>query len=272
MMLWKNGNKRIGLCVVVVTCCLLLGAIWVVLATPETVLAAKPEPGENPGGNVVKQDIPGVVTLGTGSITDDGATPSEYSDSEAGTTCFIGRRRGIWVSLSKNSPRSMNLTLGTLVADSFSIGDVEISQGDDPWGDQIMSPEAVNNLTEPEGAIYQVDLGIAPFQNVSGLPKDSTLDASTKLHFLDVEGNQWGLYFGRGRPLGVEDGWGGARFFTELTAAPVIVSCLTLNQSWTVDSSTPGYLWYRGSRKNAPWIYVGKYINVSWSCDVDYIP
>ncbi|MFC1636387.1 hypothetical protein ACFL5Z_16280 [Planctomycetota bacterium] len=41
-MLWKNRNKRIGLCVMVVTSCLVMAAVWAVLATPETALAKKP--------------------------------------------------------------------------------------------------------------------------------------------------------------------------------------------------------------------------------------
>ncbi|MFC1604724.1 hypothetical protein ACFL5F_06825 [Planctomycetota bacterium] len=41
-MLWKNRNKRVGLCVMVVTSCLVMTAVWTVLATPETALAKKP--------------------------------------------------------------------------------------------------------------------------------------------------------------------------------------------------------------------------------------
>jgi len=42
-MLCKNRNKKVGLCVMVVTASLILAAIWVALAAPETALAAKPE-------------------------------------------------------------------------------------------------------------------------------------------------------------------------------------------------------------------------------------
>ena len=47
MMLWKNRNKKVGLCVMVVMASLVLAAVWAVLATPETALAKKPD---NPGG------------------------------------------------------------------------------------------------------------------------------------------------------------------------------------------------------------------------------
>ncbi|MFC1795185.1 hypothetical protein ACFL3Q_16565 [Planctomycetota bacterium] len=42
-MLWKNRNKRVGLCLMVVTSCLVLTAVWIVLATPGTALAKKPD-------------------------------------------------------------------------------------------------------------------------------------------------------------------------------------------------------------------------------------
>jgi hypothetical protein len=41
MMLWKNRNKKIGLCVMILTSCFILATIWAVVATPETALAAK---------------------------------------------------------------------------------------------------------------------------------------------------------------------------------------------------------------------------------------
>jgi Tol biopolymer transport system component len=54
-MFGKNRNKKVGLCVMVVTVCLVLAALWAVLATSETALAAAPA---GKGGGV-QQDIPG---------------------------------------------------------------------------------------------------------------------------------------------------------------------------------------------------------------------
>jgi len=49
MMLWKNRNKRVGLCVMVVASCLAVATAWALLATPETALAKKPpKPGDEP--------------------------------------------------------------------------------------------------------------------------------------------------------------------------------------------------------------------------------
>lgn len=265
-MLKKNRKKRIRLYVKVVTCCLVLASVTVVLTTPETALTAPPE--ENPGGNVVKQDIPGELTLTGVSLTGDSS--STYSNLEAGTTCFIGRRRGIWVTLSKSSPRTMNLTLNTLDISPYNIpsGDGYISPGDDPWGvDTGVTPPGLP--TEQPIPISQVELGIAPSLNVSGLGSGEVLLASTKLIFLDSAGDQWGLFFGPGRTT--EDGWGGSRFLTSLDTPEVIIDCITQNKEWEVNSNTPGYLWYRGSRKNAPWVYVGK-SDIAWSCNVNSLP
>ena len=41
-MLWKNRNKKVGLCVMVAMASLVLVGIWAVLATPEAALAKKP--------------------------------------------------------------------------------------------------------------------------------------------------------------------------------------------------------------------------------------
>jgi hypothetical protein len=41
-MLQKNRNKRVGLCVMVVSSCLVLAVVWAFLARPETALAKKP--------------------------------------------------------------------------------------------------------------------------------------------------------------------------------------------------------------------------------------
>ncbi len=44
-MFGKNKNKKVGLCVMVVTSCFILAVLWAVLATPETALAKKPDGG-----------------------------------------------------------------------------------------------------------------------------------------------------------------------------------------------------------------------------------
>ncbi len=51
-MFGKNRNKKVGICVMVVTSCFILAGLWAVLATPETALAHKDpdDPGHSHGG------------------------------------------------------------------------------------------------------------------------------------------------------------------------------------------------------------------------------
>jgi hypothetical protein len=49
-MFGKNRNKKVGICVMVVTASLVLAGLWAVLATPETALAAPKKPKPPKGG------------------------------------------------------------------------------------------------------------------------------------------------------------------------------------------------------------------------------
>ncbi len=49
-MFGKNRKKTVGLCVMVVTSCFILAALWAVLATPETALAHKTGEKHNHSG------------------------------------------------------------------------------------------------------------------------------------------------------------------------------------------------------------------------------
>ena len=49
-MFGKNRKKKVGICVMVVTSCFILAALWAVLATPETALAAPKKPKPPKGG------------------------------------------------------------------------------------------------------------------------------------------------------------------------------------------------------------------------------
>ena len=70
MMLWKNRNKKVGLCVLIVTSCFILAALWPVMATPETAQAkSRPASGVNYKMVIDTEDpAPGPATL----LTDNG--------------------------------------------------------------------------------------------------------------------------------------------------------------------------------------------------------
>jgi len=275
MMLWKERNKRVGLCVTAVAGCLILAVAWAVLAMPETALADPP--AENPGGNVVKHDIPGVLKL-TGAdpdLTADDAQPPEYSNSEAGTSCFIGRRRSIWVTLSKTSPRSMNLDLSS----ELSVTDDDPTPGCDPWGVPTgITPPDLPIPDEGPMPIYQVSFSIAPYQNVSGLGNDPLL-ANAWLKFIDANGQRWEMYFGPGHADSGGE-WGGDRHLTNKEGAPAAppIQVVRTNPGveepkiWNADSlGAPGFLWYTGTKNNAPYVFAGKY-DIDWSCTVESLP
>ena len=65
-MFGKNRKKKVGLCVMVVTSCFILAALWAVLATPETALAkGKPPPKDKDDGG--KETRTYLVTFKSGS-------------------------------------------------------------------------------------------------------------------------------------------------------------------------------------------------------------
>ena len=282
----KSKNKRVEIGLMIVAICTVVAGLWAVLETPETALA---KPPDKPGRNVVQQDIPAILTFDAGGLSSDGGP---YNDLENGTSCAVGRRRSIWVDLGNNSPRRMNLTLGVPLTAVES--DPEI--GCDPLGD----PTGIDPPELPSGAISQVNLHIGHFLNVSGLGDEylgedfpycediegygdgynnNTMSATMDLLFFDELGEQWGLYFGPGRDA--DGDWGGGRHLTNKlgtqTAPPVKIQRTNPGENpkrWIVKphitqraegAVVPGFLWYKKSKKNAPWSFVGVF-DVPWSC------
>lgn len=88
-MFGKNKNKTVGLCVMVVAACLVMAAVWAVLATPETALAKKPD---NPGGGE-PEALHGSATfrdaLGD-RVRSDGEGPYTYTGSGKGGAILLG--------------------------------------------------------------------------------------------------------------------------------------------------------------------------------------
>ncbi|MHC4557388.1 MAG: hypothetical protein ACYTFW_08375 [Planctomycetota bacterium] len=67
----KSNNKRVGLCVMFVTSCIVLAAVWVVLATSKTALAAPPEGKDKGSGDTGTAPVC-IVFEGGGIQSDDG--------------------------------------------------------------------------------------------------------------------------------------------------------------------------------------------------------
>ena len=300
--------------------CMALVGLWAVLAVPGTALANQPDANGNhnhgddgdDGGNVVKSDIPAMLTLddllGDGITSDGGVgggTPS-YEDGFEAVSCVVGRRRTIWTTLAGRSDRKMELLLGDpdylpFAASRAMDGDIKV--GDNPSGDPVATPP---DPMDPEvwgGAttMHEVECVVALEHNVSGLgdiiddsvrrycPNEEPFDtmcANTRFTFYDGRGDQWRIAFGPGgRPIAADitdpladKFWPGEQYFTSPAAPPVVVKRLPDGEGgikkWEVFATgnpAPGFLWFKGSKKNAPWIYVGAF-NFHWGCTADSLP
>jgi hypothetical protein len=228
-MFGKNRNKKVGLCVMVVTACLVLAALWAVLATPETALAEKG--GKGKGGGDFK-DIPVCIEgLAGGVKTDDG----NYCASERGVTAFVGRRRAIKLGFKKNSNRTIFLTLGSPMATID--GDPSQPSGEKP--------------TLSGGKMVEPEFRVALLQNVSNMAVESKLQTTGRLTFLDENGTVWGLFWG-------PNDWAGGFDLTntENAAPPVSVERMPDTdeglRKWSVTTTgdNRAYLW-----KGAWWDY-----------------
>ena len=107
-MLWKNRNKRVGLCVTVVAGCLILATLWAVLAMPETALAVKPVVLH---GSVTFRDFPGteVPPLPADAIQSDG--DGDYVNDVDFTEIGLGGHFAVTVNLKKNAGRTVDVNL-----------------------------------------------------------------------------------------------------------------------------------------------------------------
>ncbi|MHC4593607.1 MAG: hypothetical protein ACYS19_01510 [Planctomycetota bacterium] len=106
-MFGKKRNKKVGLCLIVVTASLVLAAIWVVLATPQLSLADhrpghRGDGGKGPGGKEHTQDIPVTVEIfdrSPGVSSDGGGNPpGSYTDRKKDhISTFVGRNSGQFI-------------------------------------------------------------------------------------------------------------------------------------------------------------------------------
>jgi hypothetical protein len=91
-MFGKNRNKKVGLCVMVVTASLILAAVWAVLATPETALAKKPD---NPGGGGEPEVLHGTATFRDDlNEPDDPLDPFDRVLSDGDSYTYTGSGKG----------------------------------------------------------------------------------------------------------------------------------------------------------------------------------
>lgn len=215
-MLWKNRNKKVGLCVVIVTICFILAALWAVMATPETALAKKPGGG---GGGEVGQDIP-VCIVFDDAVGDDVKSDGDFycdGDSNKKVTAIVGRNFSIVLetnnSKKRTAGRTLWLDLGNPVGCATSVN-VDVSDGAggdvdgicDPCFDSVPDLPAERFGTPPLGQKFgypdRAKLQIWG-RDLDGLRVGNAVDTSSQMNF-SVGGQSWVLYWGSFK---VPGGW-----------------------------------------------------------------
>jgi hypothetical protein len=218
--MFVKKNKTVGLCVMVVAACLVLAALWAVLAAPETALAG----GKGKGDGDFK-DIPVCIEGLAGGVKTDGGS---YCASERGVTAFVGRRRSIVLRFKKNSNRTILLTLGDSLG--WIPGDPDYPQP--PLGGPTLS----------EGKMVEPEFRVALLQNVSNMTVGSELQTTGRLTFLDKNGTVWGLFWG-------PNDWAGGFDLTNINDdAPPVSIIRNSDVEWSVTTTEEGaghraYLW-----------------------------
>jgi hypothetical protein len=216
MMLWKNRNRRVGLCVTVVAGCLTLVILWAVLAMPETALAKKPvKPPGGGGGGEVGQEIPvGIAFDETGCIRSDqqdehGDVPYVDGEQKGKVTAVVGRNFNIQLDTNNINKRTAGRTVwldlsNALGCDASVKVDVSEGAGGDPDGicddciDSVPDLPAERFGTLPSGQQYgypdSAELYIRG-RDLDGLRVGNTVDTSAQMNF-SVGGQSWRLYWG----------------------------------------------------------------------------
>ena len=137
-MFGKNRNKKVGLCVMVVTAGLILATLWAVLAAPETALAKKPGGGGGGGGK--KQEISVSVTfrddVGDGVKSDDGGAYTRERGNKV--KAFIGMGGQLRLQTWDSTVRSIILNIPEIIGSGCPKGDFGhaglITLGEDDGG------------------------------------------------------------------------------------------------------------------------------------------
>ncbi len=185
----KNRNKTVGLCVMVVTACLVLATLWAVLATPETALGGKP------GGK--KQEISVSVTFRDGTddrVKSDCATGDCPYTRERGNKvkAFIGLggqlRLGTWDSTVRSILLNIPASACTLQG-GFGHANL-VTLGEDTDDDGVLTPEGLEGDIGHRLDLLAMDTG-----------SDNSKKAGLRITFPvpdNKNGDHWRLIFGGG--------------------------------------------------------------------------
>jgi hypothetical protein len=192
--LWKNRNKRVGLCVTVMAGCLILAILWAVLVIPKNALAKKPDKPPV-GDDDVFKDMPLCIKFGDGEIT-----PSEnpLCASTEGVTAFAGRNRTITLSIHKRTEDpNLVLSLGPKLVADTTLPDVDPDPAaDGGYFDGPGQPECPPPILG-SGRLYEPELQVGISVNVKDIDPETPLMTNGRLIFIDDVGQEYQLLWGK---------------------------------------------------------------------------
>ncbi|UCC99279.1 MAG: hypothetical protein JSW66_05215 [Phycisphaerales bacterium] len=98
----KNRNKKVGLCLMAVTTCLVLAGLWAVLTTPGTALAKKPPKPPSDGERTAMVTISGPM---------QSAGPHSFGLGETNQTLALNS----WIGIDRGAPVPISCTFAKTV-------------------------------------------------------------------------------------------------------------------------------------------------------------
>lgn len=250
----KRKNKRIGVCLMAVTSCLIVAVLWAVLATPETALAKKPGSG-GPSGET--QDIPVSAVIDDQSnegVSSDGG--GAYVDKKKDhISAFVGRRAGQFIldtnTNNAEGGRTMKLNFSAVV---------------DPLNREPLPPNTGGVVTPITAAVYTARARVTEQYGYVDLRameigESKPLALRIRLTITDAQ-SPWDLSYG-------DVLWGGLSegddHYDQHMAATNYVTVTRLADTadgkkvWTIDTNAGTHAYLRRSEQWGPWIPVGVY-------------
>lgn len=204
-MFGKNRNKKVGLCVMVVTAGLVLAIVWVILATPGTAWAEKGGKGKT---GKVGGDVSGVIFSkvtfdyrGSDGVTSDGL--GDYVDGVDRTEMRIGRNFDIRMDFNthkkKDSLRTLRFPGGFPVP---VLPPVEDPPGTPnpcwPTFDGLTTPDSgATGPTIPVGGLAQDAELVFHHQDHDDTPVGCCRGVGARLTVKDDNGETWFVWFAR---------------------------------------------------------------------------
>ena len=263
MMLWKNRNRSVSVCLTVVTSCLVLAVVWAVLATPEIAFADKPDkpPGQDKGGGgEVGQEIPVYIVFDeTSSINGDSEAPYTDGELKGKVTAVVGRNFSILLETNNIKKRTAGRTIWLDLGIPVGCAGVKIDVSDGAGGDvDGICDDCIDSVPdlpaerfgEPSQSFGYPDSAKLRIhgRDLDGLRVGKSVNTCAQMEF-SVGGEVWVLYWGSYK---VPGGWTYAP-----GTSPVVVKRET-NDYWRITCAGDACLYRDNNPPHRPTEYHGQ--------------